>query len=178
MGLAKDTRIARNEVRHQPYTGISVGWMWNPNPSPCGGNIVEGNHIHHVMQLLSDGGGIYTLGRQPDTILRDNLIHNVPLNTGRAESNGMFLDEGSSEFFIENNLIYGTDRSPLRFHKAGKISVRRNHWALPEGIPPLRFNATDPAVIEASDNGETQPATMDTKAKEWLEKHPVPMALH
>lgn len=177
VGLAKDTRIARNEVRNLPYTGISVGWMWNPSPSPCGGNIVEGNHIHHVMQLLSDGGGIYTLGRQPGTILRDNLIHDVPLNTGRAESNGMFLDEGSSEFIIENNLIYGTDRSPLRFHKAGKITVCGNHWTLPEGAPPLRFNATDPAVIEASDNRETPTANMDTMAKEWLGKHPAPFTL-
>jgi hypothetical protein len=177
VGLAKDTRIARNEVRHLPYTGISVGWMWNPNPSPCGGNIVEGNHIHHVMQLLSDGGGIYSLGRQPGTLLRGNLIHNIPLNTGRAESNGMFLDEGSSEILIENNLIHTTDRSPLRFHKAGKISVRGNHWTLPEGIPPLRLNATDPAVIEASDNRETPAAEMETLAKEWLGKHPAPFTL-
>jgi hypothetical protein len=177
VGLAKDSRIVRNEVRHHPYTGISVGWMWNPNPSPCGGNIVEGNHIHHVMQLLSDGGGIYTLGRQPGTRLRDNLIHDVPLNSGRAESNGMFLDEGSSEFLIENNLIYGTDRSPLRFHKARKITVRGNHWTLPEGTPPLRFNATDPAVVDAADNTAIAPGAMETQAKEWLARHPAASAM-
>jgi hypothetical protein len=167
VGLAKDTRIARNEIRELPYTGVSVGWMWNPTPTPCGGNLIEENHIHHVMQLLSDGGGIYTLGRQPGTLLRNNLIHDVPLNLGRAESNGMFLDEGSSEFRIEENLIHGTQRSPLRFHKAGRIEVSGNHWVLPENMPPLRFNATDPAVIEAHDNVAVDQAAMDALVSEW-----------
>lgn len=174
VGLAKDTRILRNEVRNLPYTGISVGWMWNPTPTPCSGNLVEGNHIHHVMQMLSDGGGIYTLGLQPGTVLRDNLIHDVPLNTGRAESNGMFLDEGSSGFLIEKNLIHGTDRSPLRFHKAGKITVSGNQWQLSQGIPPLRFNATDPAVVDAKDNSELGPAALGPAVKAWCERHPPP----
>jgi hypothetical protein len=170
VGLAKDSRIVRNEVRHLPYTGISVGWMWNPEPSPCGGNLVAGNHIHHVMQMLSDGGGIYTLGHQPGTILRDNLIHDVPLNTGRAESNGMFLDQGSSGFLIEGNLIYGTDRSPLRFHKAGKLTVTGNQWQLPPNIPPLRFNNTNPAVIDARENSDLTPVDLEARVAEWLAK--------
>ena len=174
VGLAKDTRIRRNEVRQLPYTGISVGWRWNPAPTPCGGNLVEGNHIHHVMQMLSDGGGIYTLGQQPGTILRDNLIHDVPLNTGRAESNGMFLDEGSSGFLIEGNLIHGTDRSPLRFHKAGNLTVTGNQWRLPPQIPPLRFNATDPALIDAKANSELTPAAMAARVAKWKTRHPAP----
>jgi hypothetical protein len=124
------------------------------------------------MQLLSDGGGIYTLGLQPGTILRENLIHDVPLNAGRSESNGMFLDEGSSGFLIEENLIHGTDRSPLRFHKAEKITVRGNSWLLPQGIPPLRFNATDPALIDARDNPELQADALAAAVSAWKEKHP------
>jgi hypothetical protein len=57
------------------------------------------------VQVLSDGGGIYTLGCQPGTQLRGNLIHDVPLNAGRAESNGMFLDEGSDGITIQGNAI-------------------------------------------------------------------------
>jgi hypothetical protein len=113
--LARDTRIANNEIANHPYTGVSVGWMWNPTATPAGGNIVSQNHIHHVMQVLSDGGGIYTLGRQPGTRLVENVIHDVPLNVGRAEPNGMFLDEGSDQIEIVGNVIYGTDRSPLRY---------------------------------------------------------------
>lgn len=162
-GLVKEAAITRNTVEQLPYTGISVGWMWNPNPTPCGGNLVEGNHIHHVMQLLSDGGGIYTLGRQPGTILRDNHIHHIPLNLGRAESNGMFLDEGSSGFVIERNLIHHIDRSPLRFHKAGKLEVRNNMWLPGPGIPDLRFNNTAPANIDARDNRVLDEAELETE---------------
>lgn len=172
VGLARETTLAGNEVRDLPYTGISVGWMWNPTPTPCGANVVEGNHIHHVMQLLSDGGGIYTLGRQPGTVLAGNWIHDVPLNAGRAESNGMFLDEGSSGLVIEGNLIHGTVRSPLRFHKAGPIEVRRNAWRLPPDTPPLRFNATDPAAISAAGNEELDDAGLALRVDAWRSAHP------
>lgn len=174
VGLTQGTRIFGNEIRDLPYTGISVGWMWNPTPTPCAGNRVEGNHIHHVMRLLSDGGGIYTLGRQPGTELVNNLIHDIPLNAGRAESNGMFLDEGSSGIEIKGNLIFGTDRSPLRFHKAGRITVSGNRWVLPKDMPPLRFNATDPAMIDATDNAGVDQPAMDGLVKAWMaeRRHP------
>jgi hypothetical protein len=118
VGMARDSRIFHNEIRDLPYTGISIGWQWNPKPTPCQGHVVDFNHIHHVMQVLSDGGGIYTLGRQPGTVLRSNHIHDVATNAGRAESNGMFLDEGTSEIVIEHNVIHSIGRSPLRFHRA------------------------------------------------------------
>ncbi|MAD79738.1 MAG: hypothetical protein CMJ50_02680 [Planctomycetaceae bacterium] len=146
-GITEGTTIAHNEIHDLPYTGVSIGWMWNTNPTPCNRNAVEYNHIHHVMQTLSDGGGIYTLGRQPGSVLRGNLIHDVPLNAGRAESNGLFIDEGSSQLLIEQNTIYNIERSPIRFHKATTDLVRNNVLVTPSGIPPFRFNATDPDSI-------------------------------
>jgi hypothetical protein len=92
--------------------------MWSEIPTPAGRNQILNNHIHHVMQVLSDGGGIYTLGLQPDSVIQGNLIHDVPLNLGRAESNGMFLDQGTMGFVVKENVIYNIDRSPLRFHMA------------------------------------------------------------
>jgi hypothetical protein len=38
------------------------------------------------MQILSDGGGIYTLGRQPGTTLSNNHIHHIPLNAGKLKA--------------------------------------------------------------------------------------------
>ena len=152
IGIAENTHVAHNEIRDLPYTGVSVGWMWNPTPTPCEGNVVEYNHIHHVMQKLSDGGGIYTLGLQPGTILRGNLIHDIPINAGRAESNGMFLDEGTTDLVIENNVIYNVARSPLRFHKATINLVRNNRFAMPRDVPMVRYNATDPADVKLENN--------------------------
>ena len=157
VGLSGDNVIAQNEVSHHPYTGISVGWRWNPTPTPCKGNLVTNNHIHHVMGVLSDGGGIYTLGRQPGTKLTGNWIHDVPLNAGRAESNGMFLDEGSTDLLIENNLIHDLVRSPLRFHKAGVNLVKANVLVCGQGAAPVRYNATPEQNIKLESNSTPKP---------------------
>jgi len=142
VGMAAGSVVARNEIAHHPYTGVSVGWRWNPTPSPCKTNQVVRNHIHHCMLILSDGGGIYTLGRQPGTRLAYNHIHDIPKNAGRAESNGMFLDEGTSELVIEKNLIHDTVRSPFRFHQARENLVKGNIVTLRRGVPIVRYNAT------------------------------------
>ena len=159
VGLAGKTTIMQNEVRHHPYTGVSIGWMWwnprsrpQPRKTPCEQTIVENNHIHHVMQTLSDGGGIYSLGSQPGSALRGNLIHDVSPNVGRAESNGMFLDQGTGQFVIENNVIYNVDRSPLRFHKGWENLVRKNVLEVKSGIPVVRYNDTLQERIVLEDN--------------------------
>lgn len=157
IGLACDIRVEHNEIAELPYTGVSVGWMWNPTPTPAANNRIGHNHIHHVMQVLSDGGGIYTLGRQPGSSLNGNHIHDVPLNAGRAESNGMFLDEGTDQLTISGNLIYGTVRSPLRFHQAKDNLVEKNVLVSPDSdTPAIRYNSTDPKTIRQADNTEME----------------------
>jgi len=147
-GLTEKTSIARNEIRDLPYTGVSVGWMWwdpaetpEPQKAPCRENVVEGNDIHHVMLTLSDGGGIYALGNQPGSALRANRIHDIPANAGRADSNGMFLDQGTGGFLIEDNLIYGVGRSPIRFHKGWANVLRNNRFQVPPGSPPITYSS-------------------------------------
>ncbi len=71
------------------------------------------------MQLLSDGGCIYTLGRQPGTVIKNNHLHGVPQHAGRAPSNGIFIDEGSCEILVEANRFDNIDQSPIRFHRTG-----------------------------------------------------------
>jgi hypothetical protein len=162
VGIARDMHIANNEIAYHPYTGISLGWMWNPTPTPAGGHRVSQNHIHHVMQVHSDGGGIYTLGRQPGLKLTENVIHDVPLNAGRAESNGMFLDEGSDQSEITGNVIFNAARSPLRFHRAEQVKVRQNTLVVPTAdTPSVRYNSTDPQDIEQLENRVVPQAEFD-----------------
>ena len=151
-GLANGTRINNNEIFDLPYTGVSIGWMWNPTPTPAKNNLVSNNHIHHIMQKLSDGGGIYMLGLQPGSKLIGNLIHDVTVNVGRAESNGMFLDEGITDVLVANNIIYNIARSPIRFHKATQNVVRDNYLFCGTGVPPFTYNRTDSTLIKKADN--------------------------
>ncbi len=142
IGMAADTIVRQNEVCNLPYSGISVGWSWDAQPTICRGHQIRNNHIHHVMQRLSDGGGIYTLGWQPGTILADNVIHDIPINSGQAESNGMFIDEGSTDLRIEGNTIYRVARSPIRFNMAGKNTIAHNRLALSPGTPTFFYTGT------------------------------------
>ena len=151
-GLISNTIIEHNEIRDLSYTGISIGWMWNITPTPCRENTINANHIHHVMDKLSDGGGIYCLGLQPNSRITNNLIHDVTVNAGRAESNGMFLDEGIKDLLVENNIVYNIARSPLRFHKAFENIVRNNVFVCGDDIPPIRYNSTREENIKKVDN--------------------------
>ncbi|MDX1565105.1 MAG: right-handed parallel beta-helix repeat-containing protein, partial [Phycisphaeraceae bacterium] len=151
-GITRKTRITHNTVRHLPYTGISLGWRWNPADTSAQQQTVSHNHIHHVMQTLSDGGGIYTLGKQPGSVLGTNHIHDIPTNAGRAESNGMFLDQGTMGFTIRGNLIHGVAKSPLRFHQAMTNTAEGNFWRLAKGKPEIRYNNTKPQRITKKNN--------------------------
>ncbi|NQT38094.1 MAG: right-handed parallel beta-helix repeat-containing protein [Planctomycetes bacterium] len=119
LGIAAKTLVSHNVVRRFPYSNVSVGWSWNDKPTACRENVVEFNHIHDAMMLLADGGGIYTLGFQPGTELRGNLIHDVHRSrfVGRAPNNGIFFDQGSKGFLVEDNVIYATADQILRYNQ-------------------------------------------------------------
>lgn len=121
--------VAHNLIHDGFYTGISVGWVWNYERSISRDNVIEFNHIHHIGQgLLSDMGGIYTLGVSPGTVLRNNLIHDVDAN--RYGGWGIYNDEGSTHILIENNIVYNTKFAGYNIHFAKELTVRNNIFAL------------------------------------------------
>lgn len=107
VGFAQETRIANNLITDLPYTGISVGWLWDSRPSNCKSNIIEHNRIARVMRWLADGGGIYTLGYQPGTIIRSNHVSQMQFShfaAGGAVA-GIYLDNGSKGFEVTGNVV-------------------------------------------------------------------------
>lgn len=122
--------ISHNLIHHGNYTGISVGWSWGYQRSASFGNRVCNNHIYHIgmNNLLSDMGGIYTLGDSPGTVLKGNVIHDVSAN--RYGGWGIYNDEGSTGIVVEDNIVYRTKFSPFNIHYARNIVVRNNIFAL------------------------------------------------
>lgn len=116
VGFARETVVAHNLVTDLPYTGISVGWDWKPRPTLIRDNLIEWNHVANVMQEVSDGGGIYTLGLQPGTIIRWNHVHDVQRGpyAHHSPNLGLYFDAGSSGFRVQENLVYKTPGNPIR----------------------------------------------------------------
>lgn len=124
-GFAKDCEIAHNRVKELPYSGISMGWQWDDKPTMAENNRIHHNHVSDIMKLLGDGGGIYVLGRQPNSIIEANLVHGVhrsEYNHG-APNNGIYPDQGSTGITITKNIVYDIASSPVRCHRAGGMNV-------------------------------------------------------
>ncbi len=124
---AHNISICHNHIHDLFYSGVSCGWEWGYQENVSRDNLIEFNHIHNIGQkLLSDMGGIYTLGVQPGTVLRNNLIYNI----SSAHYGGwcIYPDEGSSHLLIENNVCYDADRQPFHQHYGRENVVRNNIW--------------------------------------------------
>lgn len=119
--------ICHNHIFDFFYSGISCGWEWGYQENVSRDNLIAFNHIHDLgHKVLSDMGGIYTLGVQPGTVLRNNLIYNVT----SAHYGGwcIYPDEGSSHLLIENNVCHDADRQPFHQHYGRANVVRNNIW--------------------------------------------------
>ena len=121
-------QIVHNHIHDLFYTAISVGWTWGYAANQSKGNIIEYNHLHDIgKEMLSDMGGIYTLGEQPGTRIRNNLIHDIASFTYGGW--GIYPDEGSSEMLIENNIVYHSKSAGFHQHYGRGNVVRNNVWA-------------------------------------------------
>jgi hypothetical protein len=168
MAHSQRTQIASNTVAHMPYTGISFGFNWTPKETTTRENTIEYNHIYDVMNVLADGGGIYTLGYEPGTTIRKNLINDIhrSKNTfGGAANNGIFFDEGSSGIYVDLNIIYGLAKSalppspePVRFNNTqeNRMTWGKNYFGIGPNNPNYPKELAEEILNKAAVSGDTQ----------------------
>ena len=96
------TQIIHNDIRDVPYSAITLGWGWGYDYQNNGShnNVISFNRIDSYMQGARDGGGIYTLGAQPNSVIEGNYISNQGGPFG-----GIYLDEGSAYFEVHHNVV-------------------------------------------------------------------------
>jgi hypothetical protein len=105
------------------------------------------------MKEVSDGGGIYTLGFQPGTIIRHNHVHDIQKGpyAHHSPNLGLYFDAGSSGFLVKENLVYQASGGPTRLKEK-----------------PESFTFENNAFMKGPDNDKT--ALPEVRGKAGLEE--------
>jgi hypothetical protein len=190
VGYTEGTEVAHNEICELPYTGVSVGWGWGipdagggaytspvpyTTPTVCRDNRIIDNHIHHVMGKRDDGGGIYTLSRQPGTLIAGNHLH----DNGPGVPGGIYLDEGSAEIEVTGNLVYEV-ATALNFNNRAQnrratCQVHDNAVTVVQRAPGIvgqALRAARGSCVEIPYDATLDPAQLTVEAWVKVERYP------
>jgi len=167
VGFARRTLISHNTIVDVPWAGIAMGWGWGlldpgsfpglPNaqggewgtydkPTPNGENRILNNRIHGFLNVLWDGGAIYTTGQQGTSLAKGLLIEGNVASGKRPKGGGntFYSDGGSRYITLKNNVSFD---NPQGVTDLGPPPQTRD--PLPYSSIPSKFNG----IPYGSDSG-------------------------
>ena len=114
VGYAEHTLISHNQIDHTAYSAISLGWGgWLDKidqpaiPNYSNDNTISDNLLTNTMQMLADGGDIYTQGITGSSLADgEHITGNVALDT-LDQNHAFYTDNGSTFITISDNVAFG-----------------------------------------------------------------------
>lgn len=162
LGYTDGAVVEHNELSDMPYSGITVGWGWDNVDSALRDNVVRHNRVQGALNRMSDGGGIYTLSKQPGTLISENYVHDIVRTgvQGGFNISGIYLDEGSNLITVRDNVLANTgDRAIFQNANGPGNTLIRNEGTSPTvianaGLEPA-FQDIRPTEAESPSSGRT-----------------------
>ena len=135
-GFTRRTTISNNTIVDVPWSGIAMGWGWGlldpggfpgvpgaqisqwgiyTTPTPNSQNKIIENYIYGFLNLLWDGGAIYTTGWQGTSFADALLIEgNVASNKRPHAGGNIFYTDGGSRYInLQDNASVNNPRGVM-----------------------------------------------------------------
>lgn len=112
-GYTQHSTIAHNQIDHVGYSAVSLGWGGWPDkigdaatPNPSHDNAVRDNLIFDYMQMLDDGGGIYTQGLTGTSLADGEKVTGNVIHDQWGLGKNVYTDNGCTYETVEGNVLY------------------------------------------------------------------------
>jgi NPCBM-associated, NEW3 domain of alpha-galactosidase/Fibronectin type III domain/Right handed beta helix region len=143
VGYAEHTTIAHNQIDNTAYTAISLGWGGWPDkidqpatPNYSNDNLVADNLIENPMQMLADGGAIYTQGITGSSLDNGEQIDGNVILGAMDHGHAIYTDNGSTFITANGNVEFGNENdwgSRHTDYTAGAtgddpLLIENNYW--------------------------------------------------
>lgn len=114
-GYSQHDTLAHNQIDHVAYSAISVGWGGWPDkikqpatPNISHDNAVSDNLIFDYMNLLDDGGGIYTQGITGTSLADGEKVTGNVIHDQWGLGKSIYTDNGNTYETVQGNVLYAT----------------------------------------------------------------------
>ena len=162
-------KILHNEIRDIPNIGINVGWGASKTARPGYKDVeIKFNKIHSTCLWSNDSGGIHTKSNPGKGHIYENWIFNIKKHPDYLTGSywpvcGIYLDDGSDFFRLENNVIENVGAHQWSMGDASGLG------GLPIKVRNINIGGHNTFVNNAAQKVGPHPVTRVIAVMQWPE---------